>query len=141
MPSRLTRPSFGRKTKHKIEYFADFTLTRRTKNFGAAYKEKVEPRVKISGASVWRNEMVESLGTLNKKGFTPTSFKIINQLKTIPPDRIDLIFRLVLLRTLLQKICPASSPMNEGFQPILDRLDNSQFPWVAYRCSRRCLRS
>jgi hypothetical protein len=125
-PNRETR------TPHVIEYFADLSLSRQTKNFGGRYQQQIQPQVAIAGHAAYAAKATKALVALKEPDFTPTVYRLINELRALNTDtEIDPILKLDLLRRLLQIGNTGSTPLKVAFGDWLQSLDASEFPWEA----------
>jgi hypothetical protein len=112
---------------HIVNYYADYTLTLREKNFGATRYEKMQALE--AGHSVFGKWLRENVTSFQGEMFAPNAVKLLDQIAAMPSDRTDPIFQLSLMRSFLKALLPASEPLQAGFQPILDRLENSGVQW------------
>jgi hypothetical protein len=119
-------------TAHVVEYFADLSLNRQTKNFGSRYSEQVLPRVRPAGHSAYAIKAAQTVASVDQGDFTPALYRVINELRALEVDtEIDPIFKLDLMRRLLQIGVDGSEPLRVGFHDWRTALESSDFPWDA----------
>jgi hypothetical protein len=119
-------------TAHVVEYFADLSLNRQTKNFGSRFSEQVLPRVRLAGHSAYAIKAARSVASVSQGDFTPALYRVINELRALEVDvEIDPILKLDLMRRLLQIGVEGSEPLRFGFHDWRTALESSDFPWDA----------
>jgi hypothetical protein len=119
-------------TAHVVEYFADLSLNRQTKNFGSRYSEQILPRVRPAGHSAYAIKAERTVALVDQRDFTPAVYRVINELRALEIDaEIDPILKLDLMRRLLQIGVDGSEPLRVGFNDWKTALESSNFPWDA----------
>jgi hypothetical protein len=111
---------------HVVDYYADTLLLERTQNFGVRYQDDVRPHVFLAGHSVFGKTLRDTLAELNETNFTVKSYRILDELKRIDDTKIDPIFKVLLLRKLLEAMLPASHPLSVGFESMLANITRSE---------------
>lgn len=128
-------PDHEGETPHVVDYYADPLLLTQSKNFGLRYDTLVRPNVVVAGHTEWARQATELVQSLDepsaRTNFTPTGYRLINTLRKVPPKTIDLIFRGLLMRSLLETITPASEPLRVGFGGLIDEFDASEVDWTS----------
>jgi hypothetical protein len=118
-------------TAHVVEYFADLSMNRKTKNFGSSYRDQIVPRVQMAGHSTYAAKGAQVISSMRQSDFTPTVYRLINELRALDDSDIDPIFQLDLLRRLLQIGVDGSVPLAAGFGDWKKSLEASDFAWDA----------
>jgi hypothetical protein len=119
-------------TAHVVEYFADLSLNRQTKNFGSRYREQIVPRVRLSGHAAYAAKVRRTVSLMDELDFTPGVYRLISELLTFDVNsEFDPIFKLNLMRRLLQIGVEGSEPLRVGFEDWSSSLESSNFSWDA----------
>ncbi len=117
-------------TAHVVEYFADLSLNRKTKNFGSRFKQQILPQVRLAGHSAYAENAMELVSSMNESDFTQAVYRLLVELRALKVDtEIDPIFKLELTRQLLAIGVQGSRPLAAGFGDWKETLDASDFPW------------
>lgn len=114
--------------RYQIEYIADFSLITKTKNIGSLYKPEDYQIIK-AGQSAFGEEFRLIMQSIREETFTADGYRILLALKKIPGETIDPVFKLFLLRTLLDAILPASQPLTDAFASMRDEMTDDSFEW------------
>jgi hypothetical protein len=128
-------PDVPSREKSEIEYFTDSTLSTRKHDFNRGrneaniYQVRVFPNTKLSGQSDFGIKFRKLLQSADESEFENLSFNLLNELRDIPLEDIDPLFKLRLFRALLQPITAASTAINGGFGDFLRILDDATLNW------------
>jgi hypothetical protein len=114
---------------HIVNYFVDYSLDERTKNFGQF--KYAEMKGLQSGHSMFGTWLRQNISKFQGKNFAPMGVRLLDTLAAMPEDRTDPVFKLSLIRNFMKAMLPASESLQVGYQPILDRLEGSGFDWEA----------
>ena len=115
---------------HVVEYFSDLAMHRKTKNFGARYRQQVLPQVRVAGHSAYCAQAARAVASMKEGDFTPAVYRLISELRSVEVDQqIDPILKLDLTRRILTVAVEGSAPLSDGFGDWQEALDASDFPW------------
>lgn len=118
-------------TPHVVSYYADPLLLKQSKNFGLRYETQVLPGVVQAGHTQWAMATTAMLRSLDDKNFTPTCYRLLTKLHEVDGEKIDPIFRGLLMRSLLEIIAPASEPIRVGFESLIEKFNSSDVDWTS----------
>jgi hypothetical protein len=117
-------------SKPTIAYISDFSFAELDKRFSGNFITAILPNVRVAGHSEFGAQMRKILNTIKDESFTTSCFGVLNELNKVQTDRIDPIFKLFLYRRLLEKMIPASEPLNAGFGSFAQELsDDALIDW------------
>lgn len=124
-------PSGDSDRAHLISVLVDTSIKRQTKNFGLRFRESVLPKVKLSGHSQFASKVAPLVADVTSADFTPVAYRLINELRTFQSDpEFDPIYRLILMRQLLQLAVRGSTPIATALGDWAESLEASDFPWT-----------
>jgi len=120
-----TRPDPSTKI---IDYIVDTSLLTQEKKLPTS----VAKAATLSKASVFGKSLRLSIKKMNESNFTPTAYEILKTLKDT--EGLDPIFQALLLKRVLETVCPASQPIADSFSEYLSQLDeetiNYKVNWI-----------